>query len=251
MNGASQREPIVPASLRTLAVGVAGAIVWAGVTTLAVVVYAQRTGTQTYLRNTGIVGFAAAFFVAGAVSGATTMFVYRGSRRALTMVSLLAFLSALAIFATWRVLAVTTVPNVAGFLTEWGRACTAIRTGATFGAPCGLVAALIVAAVGVLTRRRLTWRLGLAVVIILSVAKIWAIPRAIDWFAFRAMHERWHERGLGDLSTTRGAILGAASGAIAGAIVAGLVACCAGTSHRPAPSHAGSPAEKSLASRAD
>jgi hypothetical protein len=232
MNGVPQRTAVPLAGFRTLARGAAGAIAWVGVATFAVVVFSQRTVPQPtgHLVNTEIVGFASAFLVGGAVSGVAAMLVYGGPRRALAMAVLLTLLAALVIFATRQTLAVKTVPASAWFENEWARTRSGLRTGTALGVPFGLVVALIVTGIGVLTGRRMTWRLGLAVAILLSVVAIWALPSwALGGISELAILQRWDELGFGDISTIRGAGAGAMSGALLGAVVAALGArCCPG-----------------------
>jgi hypothetical protein len=158
------------------------------------------------------------------------MLVYGGPRRSLAMAVLLALLAALAIFTSQPILAVNTVPASASFENEWARTRSGLRTGTALGVPFGLVAALSVTGVGAWTQRRMTWRLGLAVAILLSAVEIRALPAwALGGISGLTILQRWDELGFGDNSTIRGAGAGAMSGALMGAVVAALVArCCPG-----------------------
>jgi hypothetical protein len=211
-----------------------GAVAWTGLTGLAVICLSGPMLSQDYhLPTRGLLGYASAFAVASAISGSVATAIYGDRRRSLGLGILLLALFALSVLSVRQILWTKTAPNVSWFQREWNAAAVCLAYGAGLGASCGLIASAIVGVFALLTRRRTTWRVGLAAAIGLIVAGFWALPAAIPWMTDLSIsHSRAHGNyGMSHDEAIRNAGVGAMVGALSGAVVLAFVARVSGSSN--------------------
>ena len=206
-----------------------GAITWVAVTGMAIACFARVLpphGPLLFQRE--LVGFASAFAVGGAISGAISVAIY--GRRGLACVLLATILAILAISVVstrWGI-ARLTLPNVTWFDSVWAATRVSIGFGMALGGFAGVTTSGIVAVFATLTRRRISWTIGLAVATLLAGMGLWVLPQVIPGLLDRMIaYAHWHV-GFSYDEAIRGACVGAGSGALVGAVVMILVARDAG-----------------------
>lgn len=163
-----------------------------------------------------ILSYAAAFAVAGTLSGAVAL-AMRG-RWKLATVSLVWLLLLLAGAAALLLYYPTEPWLFSGYALSdaYKRVAAALAMGLRIGVPGGLLVAACVVALEPLLRRGRRWALGVVLALGVVVATGWGINHAVMWIARLGLGER---RGI-----RREVVWGAACGAIVGALVAALMA---------------------------
>jgi hypothetical protein len=207
-----------------IAVGL-GAASWAAITGFAVACFARQvTAHGPLLFQREVLGFASAFAAAGTISGSVALAAYGRWRRALGLWGTLVALFAASVALTRWGIARLTRPSVPWFESVWSGATVSIGFGIALGVLGGLIVSALVGLFAALTRRRMTWRVGLAVAALVAVLGFWAapqsVPRLVGW---AIAYAHWHH-GTGYDEAIRGAGVGAGVGALAGAVVSVLSA---------------------------
>lgn len=206
--------------LRTLVVGAVAALAWVGVVMMAILFYEPVVESGRNRREWEMLGFAAAFFVGGTMSALAALALYGRGRWALVMVVGVLLLLPLPVGLQWRLLAISLPVNPS----FWPDMLECLRAGAVLGALPGLLVAVIVAALVRCTRRRLSWRVGLAFAIGLFAVIQWILPPVVTLVADVAADLRWRWFYTYPADAIFGASVGGSIGALAGAIVGTLVA---------------------------
>jgi hypothetical protein len=228
--GADRPEPraVSPsgsAALREISVVILGALVWTGVTGMvcACFVWLMPLRSPLILQQE-LHGFGTAFAVSGAIGGSVSVAIYSGRRRACWLfVTLLTLLAVSLILTGWGITR-QIAPRGPRFSQVWNRAALSIGCGLASGAAAGMFAALLVVIFAALTRRKITWRCGLAVDVILVAVGFWLLPQAIPWLATRTWESVGSGYGWGHEAAILGGFTGAALGSLIGPVVLTLVA---------------------------
>jgi hypothetical protein len=218
------------------------AMTWVGVTAMAVACFIRvlpPRGPLLFERE--LIGFAAAFAAAGAISGSISVAIYGRWRRAAALcVTFMAILAISVVSIRWGVGRLT-MPSVPGFNSawgerfnrEWGETQICLGFGAALGGLTGLITAGIVGIFAILTRRKTTWRIGLAVVVLLAGLGFWLLPELVTRLLVGMIeYAHWHH-GWGYDDAIRGACLGAGLGGLAGPVLMFLVAGDSGRQQLP------------------
>lgn len=214
--GASRRQHAAAHLLTTLA--------WTLVVGLAVAGYSQRTAWVPYdIVQREVLGFAAAFAVAGTLTGAAALATYGGCHLASGFGAILAaIILASPAVMRWHILRLT-APNGAWGAREWHAAIDVMRPSVAVGAAAALLASGLVFASPLVARRVAPWKLGIAVAVATSIVGQWALPFVVSHVADQAIpYLRWHHGFQYDDALT-GAASGAGTGALCGAIVCALL----------------------------
>jgi hypothetical protein len=180
-----------------------------------------------HLPTRELLGYASAFAVAGAISGSIATAIYGNRRRALGLGILLLVLLGLSVLSVRQILWRRTAPSVIWFQSQWNDAAVCLGYGAGLGVSCGLIASAAVGVFALLTRRRTTWRVGVAIVVVLITAGLWALPAAIPWAKDLSI---WYSRAHGNFRTIHDdamIILASGFGAGVGALSSAVLLACA------------------------
>lgn len=216
----SLREGLLP----TLAVVSLGAVVWLGVSAMAVVAFVGNLSPRgSLLFDRELLGFASAFAVASAVGGAAAAAIYGRRGWALGLAFLLVALLAISLVGVRWGVARLTGPSMTWFQSEWGQSKAVIGLGGSLGVLCGLIAFALVGGFAALSRRGTTWRVGLLVAALAAVLGFLAVPRAVPWLMNPTIEYANWNLGYGYDEAIRGAAVGAVLGALVGSVASALV----------------------------
>ncbi len=218
------------------------AMTWVGVTAMAVACFIRvlpPRGPLLFERE--LIGFAAAFAARRRDQRVDLGGNLRPMRRAAALcVTFMAILAISVVSVRWGVGRLT-MPSVPGFNSawgerfnrEWGETQICLGIGAALGGLTGLITAGIVGIFAILTRRKTTWRIGLAVVVLLAGLGFWLLPELVTRLLVGMIeYAHWHH-GWGYDDAIRGACLGAGLGGLAGSVLMFLVAGDSGRQQLP------------------
>jgi hypothetical protein len=226
--------------LCTLIVGVSGALAVAGVSACAAALSMQGSNNSqsSSFPENGEYGYPTGFLVAATIAGMAGMAMYNGWRRSAVMGLLLASLMVVWVLFLRCMIAMTNLRQPAWFLTYlWDRAIRGLEVVFVEGAMFGLAVGALVVMVAVATRRRMTWKLGLAVAVGLAVMGSWGVPWASGRMTTIALRLHWDDRVLGSNEVIRDAAAGGCIGALVGAVVTVMVASALDRVTRTAQAH--------------
>ena len=202
-----------------------GAIAWVAVTGMAIACFARvlpPDGPLLFQRE--LLGFASAFAVGGAVSGSISVAIYGRRGLACMLLATIVAILAISVVPTRWGIARLTLPNVTWFDNVWAATRVSVGFGMAIGGFAGVAASGIVAAFASLTRRRISWTIGLAVATLLAGMGLWVLPHLIPPLSDRMIaYAHWHIGSSYD-EAIRGACVGAGAGGLVGAVVMILVA---------------------------
>jgi hypothetical protein len=185
---------------------------------------AQVTWRRSNIVPQEVVGFAAAFAVAGTIAGFTAS-ATSGRRRwtlafgAISLVTLAASVG----FLRWWIFH-STAPNTTWGGRVWNSRLAIVKAGVVFGAISGLVISGVVLMVAVVERHTKRWQFGVIVAIVTAVLGMGVLPLAVSYLSdliilysgpnYRYLYER----------SMAGTAVGAGTGALIGAVVIGMIA---------------------------
>jgi hypothetical protein len=202
-----------------------GALTWTGVTAMAIAYFGRvLPPTGPLLLQRELLGFTSAFAVAGAIAGSISVAIYGRRRSAFGLgLALMAILAISVVSARWSIGRLTRL-NGLWFKGVWSHARACIGFGVTLGGLTGIVTAGIAGIFAALTRRKFTWKIGLAVAALLAGTGFWALPQIIPQLLVQTIdYAHWHYGSAYD-DAIRGAFVGAGSGGLAGSVIMILIA---------------------------
>jgi hypothetical protein len=217
-------ERITRASVQDLFFVALGAMTWTGMTAMAIACFARvLPPTGPLLFQQELLGFTSAFAVAGAISGPMSVAIYGRRRRAVGLcLALMVILAISVVSARWGIGQLTR--PIGRFASVWGSTRVCFGFGITLGGVAGIMTAAVVGIFAGLTRRRITWKIGLAVAGLLGGMGFWALPHIIPRLLGPTIdYAHWHYGSTYD-DAIRGVYVGAGSGGLAGAVLMFLVA---------------------------
>jgi len=225
---------------RSFVVGFSGALTVAGVSACAAALSLQGSHElQSYsFPENGEYGYPTGFLVAATIAGVVGMATYSGRGQAKVTGLLLATLMvAWVLFLHWKIATNNARQPVWFVKHQWDRALRGLEIVFMEGAVFGLAVGAMLFMVALATKRRMTWKLGLAVAAGLAVAGNWGVPWASGSMTGIALHFRWDDRVLGSTEVIRDAAAGGCIGALVGAVVTVMVASSVDRATRTAQTH--------------
>jgi hypothetical protein len=223
--GEKTRLGMAAAMIRPTFAIVLGVLAWFIVIGVATAGFAAQVTRHDFeILGEEVLGFAAAFAVAGTIAGFVAS-ATSGHRRwtiAFGAISPALLAASPAIFRWWifRV----TAPNVAWGERVWASAVGSMEAGSMVGLIAGLVISGLVVVAAVVERRTTSWQFGLIVAVAVAVLGLVGLPMMmpyvfewLKWYAgpnYRYMYDR----------LISGAAIGAGTGAPMGAVVVGMIA---------------------------
>jgi hypothetical protein len=223
--GEKRRLRMAAAMIRPALAIVLGVLAWFIVIAVSIAGFAAQVTRHDFeLLGEEVLGFAAAFAVAGTIAGFVAS-ATSGHRRwtiAFGAISPVLLAASLAILRWW--IFRFTAPNVDWGEWEWRSAVGIVATGSKVGIISGLVISGLVLVSAVVERRTARWQFGLivalAIAVLGSVGLPMMMPYVLDLIVMYAgpNYHYMYDRVIS------GAAIGAGTGALIGAVVVGMIA---------------------------
>jgi hypothetical protein len=215
----------IGAILQDLSKVALAATTWIGVTGLAMACFGRALPISgSILLQRELLGFTAAFAVAGAISGSISTAIYGRGCRAFELWLTFLVILAISIASTRWGIARLTGPRGPWFAGVWRQTRASLCFGIALGGLAGVVVSGIVAVFAALTRRRTTWTIGVVAAVVLAGMGFRVLPHVIPRVVDQTMdYAHWHY-GWGYDEAILGACVGAGLGGLAGSVVMFLVA---------------------------